>query len=173
MTIVEPSSAGRIVTARLGVLAAALFVVGTNAFVVAGLLPRIADGLGTTESRVSYSITLYAIVVAVASPVLSIVLARVDRSRLMAAALGVIAMGTGITAVAASLDVFEIGRVVAAVSGAVLVPTATAAAPALLPASQRGRALAVAGLGFTLADVRGHRGRPRYWARPRWAVSQG
>jgi DHA1 family inner membrane transport protein len=155
MTTVEPSYPGRIVTVRLGVLAAALFVVGTNAFVIAGLLPRIAEGLGTTEPRVSYTITLYAIVVAVASPVLSIVLAQRNRGTLMASALGVIAVGTGITAVATNLGTFEVGRVLAALGGAALVPTATAAAPALLPPAQRGRALAVAGLGFTLAIALG------------------
>lgn len=155
MTSIGPSPAACGVTVRLGILAAALFVVGTNAFVVAGLLPRIAEGLGTTASRVSYTITLYAIVVAVASPVLSIVLAQRNRGRLMAFALGVIAAGTGITAVATSLGTFEVGRVIAALGGAALVPAATAAAPALLPPAQRGRALAIASLGFTLAIALG------------------
>ncbi|WP_344019163.1 MFS transporter [Microlunatus capsulatus] len=151
MTTVEPSYPGRLVGVRLGLLAAALFVVGTNAFVIAGVLPQIALGLGTTDARVGYTITLYAVVVAVGSPVLSILLAHRDRGRLMALALGVIAVGTATTAVASSLLVFELGRVLAAVGGAVLVPAATAPAPSLLPPEQRGRALAVAGLGFTLA----------------------
>ncbi|MCU1529092.1 MAG: hypothetical protein JWP75_2855, partial [Frondihabitans sp.] len=61
MTTIKQSYADRIVSVRLGILAAGLFVVGTNAFVIAGLLPQIAHGLGTTESQVSYTITLYAI----------------------------------------------------------------------------------------------------------------
>lgn len=155
MTVIEQSYGSRILTVRLGLLAAGLFVVGTNAFVIAGLLPQIARGLGATEARVSYTITLYAIIVAVASPALSILLARMDRSRLMAAGLGTIAVGTGVTVVAHSLGVFEVGRILAALGGAALVPAATAAAPALLPPAQRGRALAIAGLGFTLATALG------------------
>jgi DHA1 family inner membrane transport protein len=155
MTVIEQSYASRVVTARLGLLAGSLFVVGTNAFVIAGLLPQIAHGLGTSESRVGYTITLYAIIVAVLSPALSIVLARVDRTTLMASGLGVIAIGTAITAAATSLGVFEAGRVLAAVGGAALVPAATAAAPTLLPVEQRGRALAIAALGFTFATALG------------------
>jgi predicted MFS family arabinose efflux permease len=46
---------------------------------------------------------------------------------------------------------FLLGRVVAGLGGAALVPAATAAAPTVLPSEHRGRALAIAGLGFTLA----------------------
>ncbi|AMM21416.1 hypothetical protein AX769_16365 [Frondihabitans sp. PAMC 28766] len=155
MTVIEQSYSSRIVTLRLGILAAGLFVVGTNAFVIAGLLGRIADGLHTTEARVGYSITLYSLIVAVASPIVSIVFASMDRTRLMAGGLAVIAIGTAITAIAPSLAVFELGRVLAAFGGAALVPAATAAAPTLLPPDQRGRALAIAALGFTLATALG------------------
>ncbi|RKR73511.1 MFS transporter [Frondihabitans australicus] len=155
MTVIEQSYASRIVTARLGILAGALFVVGTNAFVIAGLLPQIARGLGTTETSVGYTITLYSIIVAVVSPALSVGLARIDRTHLMTAGLAVIAVGTAVTAVSTSLGMFEVGRVLAAIGGAALVPAATAAAPTLLPADQRGRALAIAALGFTFATALG------------------
>ncbi|PZE30097.1 MFS transporter [Curtobacterium sp. MCBD17_028] len=155
MTVIERSYPARAVTARLAVLAAGLFVVGTNAFVIAGLLPEIATSLHTSVSRVSYSITLYAIVVAVASPAISVLLARLDRSRLMAGGLVLIALGTGVAAIAQTIEVFDVGRFLAALGGAALVPAATAAAPAIMPPDQRGRALAIAGLGFTLATAIG------------------
>jgi DHA1 family inner membrane transport protein len=56
---------------------------------------------------------------------------------------------------AGSFAPFLAGRVVAGVGGAVLVPAATAAAPSVLPTAFRGRALAIAGLGFTLASAVG------------------
>jgi predicted MFS family arabinose efflux permease len=155
MTTIEQSYVPRAVTARLGILAAGLFVVGTNAFVIAGLLPEIARSLHTSVASVSYSITLYAIVVAVASPVISVALARLDRSRLMAAGLVLIATGTGVATAAGGIGTFDAGRLLAAIGGAALVPAATAAAPALLPPAQRGRALAIAGLGFTVATAIG------------------
>ncbi|MCF4120342.1 MFS transporter [Antribacter sp. KLBMP9083] len=155
MTIVEQSYAARTGYVRLGILAAALFVVGTNAFVIAGVLPQIAADLGVTSGAVSYSITWYAVVVAVASPVVSVVFARTSRTTLMATGLVLIAVGTFLAVAAPTLVWFMAGRVVAALGGAGLVPTATAAAPALVPPEQRGRALAVVGLGFTMATALG------------------
>jgi DHA1 family inner membrane transport protein len=155
MTTVERSYVARSVYVRLGLLAAGLFVVGTNAFVIAGVLPVIGATLGVTSSQVGYSITFYGLVVAVVAPAVSILLARLSRTSLMAGGLVLIALGTLLAALATSIEAFTAGRVVAALGGAGLVPAATAAAPALLPASQRGRALAIAALGFTLATAVG------------------
>ncbi len=58
-------------------------------------------------------------------------------------------------ATADGIVVFTIGRVLAAVGGAALVPTATAAATAIAPQGLRGRAIAVVGVGFTLATAVG------------------
>ena len=151
MTSIEPSYPTPAVYARLALLAAGLFVVGTNGFVIAGVLPDIARSLGVSEAIASYSITSYALVVAVASPAVSILFARASRTRLMATGLALIAIGTAVSAVAPDFAVFTAGRVVAAFGGAALVPAATAAAPSLMPSAMRGRALAIAGLGFTLA----------------------
>jgi MFS transporter, DHA1 family, inner membrane transport protein len=155
MTSIEQSYATRTVYARLGLLSGGLFVVGTNAFVIAGVLPAIAASLHVTSSQVGYSITFYGLVVAIAAPAVSILLARLSRTTLMAGGLVLIALGTLLAALAGSIETFTAGRVIAALGGAALVPAATAAAPALLPASQRGRALAIAALGFTLATAIG------------------
>ena len=147
---------GRVRTAlRLALLAAGLFVVGTNAFVIAGVLPSIADELGTSQTAVASSITWYAAVVAVASPLVGVLLPRAPRTALIACGLVLVAGGTVIAAFAPGLTVFVAGRVLAALGGAALVPTATAAAPTLLPPERRGLALAATGLGFTLASAVG------------------
>ncbi|HEY0239597.1 MAG TPA: MFS transporter [Friedmanniella sp.] len=155
MTTVERSYVGRAVYARLGLLAGGLFAMGTNAFVIAGVLPAIAATLGVTPSQVGYSITFYGLVVAVVAPAVSILLARLSRTTLMAGGLVLISLGTVVAALASSIEIFTVGRVVAALGGAALVPAATAAAPAIMPAHQRGRALAIAALGFTLATAIG------------------
>jgi DHA1 family inner membrane transport protein len=142
-------------TVRLALLAGGLFVVGTNAFVIAGVLPAIAADLGASQTSVASSITWYAAVVAIASPLVSVLAARVPRTFLMAAGLLLVAAGTVAAAYADGLTAFIAGRVLAALGGAALVPTATAAAPALLPPEKRGLALAATGLGFTLASAVG------------------
>jgi DHA1 family inner membrane transport protein len=140
---------------KLLVLALAMFVVGTNAFVIAGLLPDIAQNLGATPTEVSYSITSYSLVVAVAAPIISVLLPRVPRGVLMASGLAVFAIGGAIAVSAASLPLFLIGRTLSGIGGAALVPTATAAAASLARPEQRGRALAIVGAGFTLATAVG------------------
>jgi len=79
MTTIEQSYPPmREIVLKLGILSFGLFVVGTNAFVIAGLLPKIADTLGVTPAVVSYSITFYALVVAIVAPVISISLSRMS-----------------------------------------------------------------------------------------------
>lgn len=136
---------------RLTVLAAALFVVATNAFVIAGVLPQIGHTLGVGPGTVGYAISVYAAVVAVASPVVSVTCARIPQERVMSAGLVLISVGTFLAAAAGTFAVFTAGRVIAALGGAALVPAAMAAAPALAPLEQRGRAIALVGMGFTLA----------------------
>ena len=155
MTFIEQSYAPRGAYLRIGVIAAALFVVGTNAFVIAGVLPQIATGIGATAGAVSYSISWYAIIVAVLAPVVSVLFARASRAALMGAGMGLIAAGIALSAVAGDLAIFTAGRVVAALGGAALMPAAMAAAPTLVPPEQRGRALGVVGLGFMLATAVG------------------
>jgi predicted MFS family arabinose efflux permease len=151
MTTVKQSYAPSRLYLKLGILAAGLFVVGTNAFVIAGLLPSIGQSLHVSATDVSYSITFYAIVVAVVSPAISIAFPRVSRTTLMSLGLFLVCAGTVIAAVAPSVQAFTAGRVVAALGGAALVPTATAAAAALAPAERRGRAIAFVAVGFTAA----------------------
>lgn len=132
-------------------MATGLFLVGTNAFVIAGLLPAIAAGLGTTQQTVSYTVTSYALVIAVVAPVSSALLARTSRTVLMSSGLVLMAAGTLLTAATPTVELFTLGRIIAAVGGALLVPTATAAGPAIMPPERSATAIAVITLGFSLA----------------------
>lgn len=155
MKNVEQSYSVRGLYPRLAVLAAGLFVVGTNAFVIAGLLPSIAASLGVHTNDVSYSITFYSVVVAIAAPAVSILLPRLSRTTLMAVGMVLVAIGTVIAAASPTLLVFTLGRILAALGGAAIVPAATAAAAALAPAERRGKAMAFVLIGFAGATAFG------------------
>jgi predicted MFS family arabinose efflux permease len=155
MTTIEQSYAPVRLYPKLGVLAAGLFLVGTNAFVIAGLLPDIAQSLGVHTSDVSLSITYYALVVAVVAPAISILLPRVSRTTLIVIGLVIFIVGGLVAVTSDTLLQFTLGRIVAAFGGAAIVPTATAAAAALATPERRGRALAFVGVGFTLATAVG------------------
>ncbi|GAA5202448.1 MFS transporter [Microbacterium jejuense] len=153
MTTIEQSYRGTL--GRLIVLAGATFLVGTNAFVIAGLLPRIAGALHAGQSAVSYTVTAYALVVALAAPAIAVLLPRAPQRVLMASGALLFAAGAAITALATGIEWFTVGRIVAALGGAALVPTATAVGAQLGPSERRGRALAIVGAGFTLATALG------------------
>lgn len=155
MTNVEPSYSTAALVVRWSALAFALFLAGSNSFVIAGVLPSIAHDLAVTPTAIGYTITIYAVLVAVLSPVVAVVAARVSRTVLVVAGLGVFVAGVVVAALSPDALVFTIGRIVAAVGGAALVPTATAAGAAITPPAQRGRAIAVVGIGFTLASAIG------------------
>ncbi|MCP2265111.1 MFS transporter [Promicromonospora thailandica] len=155
MTFIEQSYSLRGAYLRIALIAAALFVVGTNAFVIAGVLPQIAVDIGASPSAVSYSISWYAVVVAVLAPAVSVLFARASRAALMGTGLWIIAAGIALSALAGDLALFTAGRVLAALGGAALMPAAMAAAPTLVPPEQRGRALGVVGFGFILATAVG------------------
>lgn len=143
------------VGARLALLSIATFLVGTNGFIIAGLLPDIAQGLRVGTSEVGVSITVYAAVVAVLAPTFATVLAHIPRTVLIAGGLALFGIGTGLTAVAGDLTLFIVGRGLAGVGGAAIVPTAVAVASALAPVRRRGWAIAIVMLGFTFSTAVG------------------
>jgi DHA1 family inner membrane transport protein len=140
---------------KLALLSGGLFLTGTNAFVIAGLLPTLAEAFDTTRATVGYSITVYALVIAIAAPAASILLGHVSRTTLIVSGLALMAIGILITAMAPTIQVFIVGRAIGALGGAVLVPTSTAAGPALLPPKRVATAIAVVTLGFSLATAVG------------------
>jgi predicted MFS family arabinose efflux permease len=171
-----PAIATRASTLKLLLLAAAMFMVGTNASVIAGLLPEIAQGLHTTESTVSYSITVYAVIVAIVAPLASILLARVSRAVLMSVGAAFFSIGTIVASTSMNVGGFVGGRAIAALGGAALVPTASAVAATLVPPERRGRALALVSAGFTLSGALGTPlgtalGSTSTWRLPMWVLA--
>ncbi|MFD4407536.1 MFS transporter [Nocardia sp. NPDC058499] len=145
----------RSLSLRLSVLAGALFVVSTNSLNIAGLLPNIAESLDVSIGSVSYGITVYAVVAAVASPMIAAVFSHRSRTSVLVSGMVLVAAGTLATALAPNLSWFIAGRAFAALGGAAVVPVVTAVAPQIVEPSWRGRALATVGLGFTAATALG------------------
>eukprot|EP01038_Epipyxis_sp_PR26KG_P002818 gene2818-3999_t len=74
---------------RLIVLAAGMFAIGTDSFVVAGILPQVAQSLGVSIGVAGQMVTLYALSYALLSPVIAATLAHWPRKRLLLAGLAV------------------------------------------------------------------------------------
>jgi predicted MFS family arabinose efflux permease len=69
-------------------LAFANFSVGMAAFGVIGVLPPVAAAFGIAIADAGWLMTVYALVYAVASPLLVMMTGRIDRARVLLVALG-------------------------------------------------------------------------------------
>lgn len=130
-------------------LFAAAFVFYTDDYVIAGILPEVADDLGVGEGQAGQLVTAFSLTVAVAAPVAAVVLARVPRRRLFAVALVVFVVANAAAALAPPFAVLMVLRVVAALAAASATPALFAYAAGHAPADKVGRYLAIISLGVT------------------------
>lgn len=144
------SSAGAVYWLALGT-----FAVGTEGFMIAGLLPDIASSLSIHQSTAGYLVTIFSLAYAISSPVLTALLAGVGRRRLMIGSLGAFALANVLAASAHSFWTLAGARVLLACSAGLFVPGANALAGTLVAAERRGKALAVINGGITLAIALG------------------
>ncbi|GAA2141273.1 MFS transporter [Streptomyces synnematoformans] len=137
------------------VLAFGTFAVGTDAFVIAGVLPDIADSLGVSVAAAGQLVTVFSLAYAVSAPVLGVLTAGWSRRTALVVALAVLTAGNVLTAVAPSYPLVLAARAVAAMGAALYTASATATAATLAGRRHHGRAIAVVMLGLTSSLVLG------------------
>ncbi|MFC8623177.1 MFS transporter [Streptomyces anulatus] len=136
-------------------LAVAAVSLGIDAYVLAGVLPRIADSLTSTVSMIGLGVTTFTAAYAVAGPLLSGRLTRGSTARALLIALGLFNLGNLVTAVAPGIEVFLASRVVAGVGAGILTAVATATAAAMVADHERGRAMSLVTFGLSTGTVAG------------------
>ena len=142
-------------SARIYLLAAGAFAVGTSAYVVSGVLPSVSSELHVSLTAAGQLATAFALSYAVGAPLLASLTGRWERRTLLIVALLMAALGNVIAAVATNYPVLIVGRIVAAFGAAAYTPAATLFATGFLPPAERGRAVAVVFGGLTFALVLG------------------
>lgn len=140
---------------RTLILAVGTFVIGTDAFVVAGVLPDLQTRFGVDARAIGALVTVFAITYAVASPVLGAATSHWERRRLLLTALTVFTIGNVLAASSMSYAVMVLARVISGVGAAMFTPIAAATATMLVAPEARARALALVGAGLTVATVIG------------------
>ncbi|WBB58211.1 MFS transporter [Streptomyces sp. WMMC500] len=141
--------------AHAAVLAFGTFAVGTDAFVIAGVLPDIADSLGVSVAAAGQLVTVFSLAYAASAPVLGVLTAGWSRRTALVVALAVLTAGNVLTAVAPNYPLVLGARAVAAMGAALYTASATAAAATLAGRRHHGKAIAVVMLGLTSSLVLG------------------
>jgi predicted MFS family arabinose efflux permease len=141
--------------ADLLVLSVGTFTLGVDGFVLAGLLPQVAGSLHVSVSAAGQLTTLFALVYALASPVIATVAGNWDRRTLLAVGMGVFIAGIALQATGPGFATVAAGRVLAALGAAGYQATAYSAAGILSDDEHRARSLAVVAGGSSVAIIAG------------------
>lgn len=137
--------------AWLAVLFVTLLATGTDEFVIAGVLPTIADDLDVSVSAAGQLVTVFAVVYALGAPLLALITERMPRRGVVSAGLLVFVVANAAAALAAGYWMLMAARVVAALGAAVVTSAAFATASDGAPEGRQGRYLAVTVSGITVA----------------------
>lgn len=139
----------------LALLALGTFAMGTDSFVIAGILPQISKSLTVSTTQAGQLITIFSLTYALCAPVLAVLTSKLPRKQLLVIALGIFVAGNITSALAPDYTMLLLSRILAGVGAALYTPTASAAATALLPHRQRGVALSSILAGLTMGTVFG------------------
>lgn len=128
---------------------------GTDSFVLAGILPEIGRGLAVSTGAAGQVVTVFALTYALLAPLLAALTSRLARKPLMLAALTIFVLANLASAAAPTLGLLLAARVAAGVGAALYTPNASAAATALVEPGRRGQALGIILGGLTIGTVLG------------------
>ncbi|RKR75411.1 MFS transporter [Frondihabitans australicus] len=149
------SAADRFPWGGLIALAVASFFSISGEMLPTGLLPQMGADLHVSESSVGLLVSVFAFTVVFTSTILTHLLSRIPRHRLLVGLIVVIAIGAIGTALAPSYGVLVAARILGGLAHGVFWAICGAYAAHLVPREQVGKALAVSSSGGTLAFVLG------------------
>ncbi|MFF4053923.1 MFS transporter [Streptomyces chartreusis] len=142
-------------SAILAALCVSVFVVGTSEYLIAGLLPQVAEDLNVSVGAAGQTVTAYALGVVLGGPVVTLLTVRLPRKGLALLLLLLFAAGSAVSAFASSYEMLLAGRVLSSLSHAAFFALALVVASRAVPADRVGRATAAVVSGLTVATVLG------------------
>lgn len=140
---------------RLLVLATGMFALGTDSYVVAGVLPQVARTYSVSIGAAGQMTTVYALTFALLAPTIAALAAEVPRKTMLYGGLLLFLLANLATAFAPTFAIALIMRALAGLGAAMFSPTATGAASTIVPPERRGFALAVVMAGMSAATALG------------------
>ncbi len=131
------------------------FIIGMVELIISGILDLIAEDLQVSLGQVGLLITVFAVIFAVASPILLVVTAKIERKRLTLVCLYIFLIGCIVTVFAPSFSILFLGRIILALSGALLIILCLVMAPSLVGEQYKGRAIGIVSMGVSASLVLG------------------
>jgi MFS transporter, DHA1 family, inner membrane transport protein len=136
-------------------LALGAFAIGTEGFMIAGLLPALARDLKVSLPATGHLVTAFSLAYAIGAPLMAVLTAGLERRRLLAIAMAGFSVANFLAAFAPGYTGLLAARLLLALSAATFMPAASGYAAALGGPERRGRALSVVTNGLTVAIIAG------------------
>lgn len=132
-----------------------VFSVTTGEFVIAGILPDIADDLAVSIPAAGLLVTAYAIGMVVGGPVLTALTSRFTRKPFIAVLMVVVVLGNVASMLAPSYAILLVARVVSSFVVATFFANAVVIAASTAPPGKQASTVAKLALGMNLATILG------------------
>ncbi|MFF0505890.1 MFS transporter [Streptomyces fimicarius] len=136
-------------------LAVSAFGIGTTEFVMMGLLPNVADDLGTSVPTAGYLVSAYAIGVVLGAPLLAGLGSRVPRKKMLLLLMALFTVGNLASALAPDFGWLLAGRFLAGLPHGAFFGVGAVVATRLVAEGRQARAVATMFLGLTVANIVG------------------
>ncbi|MGX9176588.1 MFS transporter [Mesorhizobium sp. BHbdii] len=133
----------------------AAFAFGTTEFVIAGVLPQVADGLGVSIPTAGYLVSGYAGGIAIGGPLLTLATKTISRKALLLGLAAAFTIGQAACALAPDFASMLLLRIAVAVAHGAYFGVAMVVAVGLVRHDQRGMAVALILSGLTVSNVIG------------------
>lgn len=140
---------------KIYLLAFVTFLIGTSELVIAGILDLVAADLHVSVSAAGQLVSVFALTVAVGSPIIILLTAKVERKKLLAYAMIGFIAGNAIAYLSSGFGLLMVSRVVLALSTGVFAVGSLAFAARLAPKGKQGSAIATVITGLSVSMVLG------------------
>ncbi|MGW1353671.1 MFS transporter [Streptomyces sp. NPDC002409] len=137
------------------VLAAGVFAMVTSEFTVAGLMPQLAEGLGTGIPQIGYLVTIFAAAMAVGGPLLTVALLKTPPRTALMIVFAIFLVGNVTAALATGYPMMVLARIVSGAASQAFFGIAVSMGVQFVDERGRGRAVAVVMNGLMLGTLLG------------------
>lgn len=140
---------------KIWILALGMFALGMDAYVMAGILPSIADDFGVSIGKAGQTVSVFTLCYAIAAPLFATAMSKTNTKNTLITALSIFTFANFITAVTHNFIFLLISRGIAGVGAGLYSPLASSAAVQLVNENQKGKALSMILLGMSAGTVIG------------------
>ncbi|EHK67970.1 MFS transporter [Achromobacter arsenitoxydans] len=136
-------------------LAIGAFGIGLTEFVIAGILPQIAQDFGVEIPTAGLMATTYALGVFIGAPILTVLGAKVPRKKMLLGLAIIFTLGNALTALAPTLPIALAGRILTAFNHGTFFGIGSIIAASLVAKDRQASAIAFMFSGLTMANLVG------------------